>query len=373
MSTRPESSSAEPPSELKRAITGRLLFFYVLGDVLGSGIYVLVGAVAGAVGGAFWSAFAVGVIIATMAGLAYAELATKYPQAAGASLYVERAFGNRALTFLVTIAMLSAALAASGALATGFGAYFAEIWEGPPLLLVSIALVLILSLINFLGITESVLTNVVMTVVEVVGLVMIVVIAVVHVSRGDADVGVLADFNAQDGVLLAIVSGVAFSFFAMTGFENAVNVAEEVIEPEKAYPRALIGGMLTAGVIYVLVSIAAASSWTSTPSPARTRRCSRSSRPTWSSPRLGHDLLGHRDGRDHQHDARHDGHAVPDPLRDGQGGRRTPGLQPGAPAAADARGGHQLHAPPWCAGCCWPGGRSTRPASASTSSPGSRP
>jgi amino acid transporter len=250
--------TAEAPTELKRAITGRLLFFYVLGDVLGSGIYVLVGAVAGAVGGAFWSAFAVGVIIATLAGLAYAELATKYPQAAGASLYVERAFGNRALTFLVTIAMLSAALSASGALATGFGSYFAEVWEAPPLLLVSIALVLVLSTINFLGITESVLTNVVMTVVELVGLVIVVVIAVVYAARGNADASVLTDFNAQDGVLLAIISGVAFSFFAMTGFENAANVAEEVIEPEKAFPRALIGGMLTAGVVYVLVSVSAA-------------------------------------------------------------------------------------------------------------------
>ena len=86
MSTQEIAVNEHPESELKRSITGRLLFFYVLGDVLGAGIYVLVGAVAGAVGGAFWSAFAVGVIIATLAGLAYAELATKYPQAAGASL-----------------------------------------------------------------------------------------------------------------------------------------------------------------------------------------------------------------------------------------------------------------------------------------------
>ena len=70
---------------LKRSITGRLLFFYVLGDVLGSGIYVLIGAVAAAVGGAFWMAFAAGVTVAAITGLAYAELVTKYPQAAGAA------------------------------------------------------------------------------------------------------------------------------------------------------------------------------------------------------------------------------------------------------------------------------------------------
>ena len=109
-----------PESELKRSITGRLLFFYVLGDVLGSGIYVLIGAVAAAVGGAFWIAFAAGVTVATITGLAYAELVTKYPQAAGAALYVNKAFRKPMLTFIITICMLSASFAASGSLASGF-------------------------------------------------------------------------------------------------------------------------------------------------------------------------------------------------------------------------------------------------------------
>ena len=119
-------ATEHPESELKRSITGRLLFFYVLGDVLGSGIYVLVGAVAAAVGGAFWIAFAAGVTVATITGLAYAELATKYPQAAGAALYVNKAFRKPMLTFLITICMLSASFAASGSLASGFARYFGQ-------------------------------------------------------------------------------------------------------------------------------------------------------------------------------------------------------------------------------------------------------
>ncbi len=91
---------------------GTQLFFYTLGDVLGSGIYVLIGLVAAAVGGAFWIAFAVGVTVAAITGAAYAELVTKYPQAAGASLYVNKAFGNRPLTFLVTVSFLAASFAA---------------------------------------------------------------------------------------------------------------------------------------------------------------------------------------------------------------------------------------------------------------------
>ena len=141
--TSTDPALAEPgrTGGLKRSITGKLLFFYVLGDVLGSGIYVLIGLVAGAVGGAFWIAFAVGVSIATITGLAYAELVTKYPQAAGAALYVNKAFRNRPLTFLTTVCMLSASFAAAGSLANGFASYFQEVWDLPPALLVTLGFI----------------------------------------------------------------------------------------------------------------------------------------------------------------------------------------------------------------------------------------
>lgn len=251
-------SGAAPDHELTRSITGKQLFFYTLGDVLGSGIYVLIGLVAAAVGGAFWIAFAVGVTIAAITGSAYAELVTKYPQAAGAALYVNKAFGNRALTFLVTVSFLSASFAAAGSLATGFAQYFAEIWSAPPALLVTIGFVLVLTVINFIGITESVVVNMLMTFVEVTGLLIIMVIGVWHVASGDADFGRLVDFTADGNPALAVLAGVALSFFAMTGFENTANVAEETLDPQRSFPRSLIGGMAVAGVVYVLVSIAAA-------------------------------------------------------------------------------------------------------------------
>jgi amino acid transporter len=254
----PATDAHLPASELKRSITGRLLFFYVLGDVLGSGIYVLIGAVAAAVGGAFWIAFAVGVGIAAITGLAYAELVTKYPQAAGAALYVNKAFRRPMLTFLITICMLSASFAASGSLASGFARYFNQLFALPPALLVTILFVLILTAINYVGITESVVVNMIMTIVEVSGLVIVMIIGAIYIFQGNADWGVLGEFNAEGNPIFAIVSGVALAFFAMTGFENAANVAEETINPSKTFPRALIGGMVGAGIIYVLVAISAA-------------------------------------------------------------------------------------------------------------------
>ena len=257
-----DASTAAPTDELddsplKRSITGRLLFFYVLGDVLGSGIYVLIGAVAGEVGGAFWAAFAVGVTVAAFTGLAYAELATKFPQAAGASLYVNKAFKNKGLTFMVTVLYLSATFAAAGSLAAGFAKYFGELWELPPTLLVMIVFILFLAFINYIGITESVVVNMLMTIVEVTGLVIVLIAGAMYIGQGKAKFETLTDFSSGDNIIFAIIAGVALAFFAMTGFENAANVAEETINPQKAFPRALIGGMAAAGVIYVLVSIAA--------------------------------------------------------------------------------------------------------------------
>ena len=252
------STVDEEEGGLRRSITGGQLFFYTLGDVLGSGIYVLIGLVAAAVGGAFWIAFALGVTVAAITGSAYAELVTKYPQAAGASLYVKKAFGSTALTFLVTVSFLAASFAATGSLATGFASYFATLWDGPPALLVSLVFLLALVVVNFIGITESVVMNMLMTFVEVAGLLIVLVIGIWFIAQGDADFGVLADISVSGNPALAVLAGIAFSFFAMTGFENTANVAEETIDPHRAFPRSLVGGMVVAGLVYVLVSMAAA-------------------------------------------------------------------------------------------------------------------
>src|SRR3712207_564155 len=250
-------------SELKRSITGKQLYFYVVGDVMGSGIYVLVGLVAAAVGGAFWMAFLAGVAIAAITGLAYAELVTKYPQAAGASLYINKAFRSPILTFFITICMLSSQMAAIGSLASAFVRYFSDliglsensIWGAT---VVALVFLFIITAINLIGISESVVVNVVMTFIEVSGLILVMIIGIIALVRGVGDPGVLLQFSAEGSPVIAVLAGVSLAFFAMTGFENAANVAEETINPERAYPRALIGGMLTAGVVYVLVSISAA-------------------------------------------------------------------------------------------------------------------
>ena len=122
----------------------------------------------------------------------------------------------------------------------------------------TIVFVLILTAINYIGISESVIVNMIMTIVEVSGLAIVLIIGIIYVAQGRANFGVLTEFSAEGSPIFAVIAGVALAFFAMTGFENAANVAEETINPSKTFPRALIGGMIAAGVIYVVVAISAA-------------------------------------------------------------------------------------------------------------------
>ncbi len=252
----------EPTEDLQRAIGGPLLFFYVLGDVLGSGIYALIGVMAFTVGGAFWLSFVIGVAVALLTGFAYAELITKYPQAAGAALYTHKAFKSPPVTFLVTFCLLAATIAAAGTLARVFGGtYFESITEGTILegtstTTVAIIFIVTLSLLNFRGISESVWANAIMTAVETIGLAIVLLVGVLVVVSGDADFSQPFDLNDGNPALV-VLSGVALAFFAMTGFENAANIAEEVREPSKVFPKALLGGMATAGVLYMVIAFIA--------------------------------------------------------------------------------------------------------------------
>ncbi|MDA0183065.1 APC family permease [Solirubrobacter phytolaccae] len=251
----PETGEFETP--LKRVIGPGMLLVFVVGDVLGAGIYALVGVVAGETGGAIWTAFLFATILAIMTAFSYAELVTKYPAAGGAATYVDTAFKVPLLTFVIAFAVMCSGIASAATLSKAFaGDYLSEFVE-LPVVLVAIGFLLIVALINFRGISESIKLNMVLTGIEVLGLVIIVVIGVAALANGDGDAGRNLDFPAGENVALAIVGGAALSFYALIGFEDAVNVAEETKDPARNFPKALFGGLLIAGVIYLLVTFTA--------------------------------------------------------------------------------------------------------------------
>ena len=242
---------------LIRAIGPRLLLLFIIGDMLGTGIYVRVGAVAGEVGGAVWISFLVAFILAALTAFAYAELVTKYPGAAGAALYANRAFRSPFFSFMVAFAVIGSGLASAGAAARAFGGDYLGQFVSLPTVLVAILFVVMLSLINFIGISESFKTNLVLTLIELSGLLLIIVIGAIALFGGTAEPARTLEFNTDAIVPLAVLTGASVAFYALIGFEDSVNVVEETENPSRTFPRALFGGILITGVVYLLVAFTA--------------------------------------------------------------------------------------------------------------------
>jgi amino acid transporter len=252
-------TGAQP--ELKRAIGPKLLFFFVLGDVLGTGIYALTGSVAGKVGGALWLPFTLAFVVAFLTAFSYLELVGKYPRAAGAALYTNKAFRVPFLTFLVAFAVMCSGITSASAAARAFGATYLPASfnisvSTTVIALVAVAFVLLLAGINFIGVSESVKANVVLTCIEVSGLAIIIVVGIFAVGGGKGEPARLTEINTSgQSWLLAITAATSLAFFAMVGFEDSVNMAEECTDPPRIFPKALLSGLAAAAAIYVLVAI----------------------------------------------------------------------------------------------------------------------
>jgi amino acid transporter len=238
---------------LHRAIGPRLLLFLVIGDMLGTGIYALTGDVAGRVGGAAWLAFGGAFIVAMLTATSYLELVGKYPSAAGAALYAQRAFNTRFITFLVGFAVMCSALTSVAAASRAFSGYFQELAAAPLVVLVPLFIVG-LAWINFRGIVESVKVNVVLTCIELFGLFIVIAVGAWALSQGIGDAGRALEFNPDGDPFGLVVSGAALAFFAIIGFEDSVNMVEETTNPQRDFPRAFFIGITITGVVYMLVA-----------------------------------------------------------------------------------------------------------------------
>ena len=125
--TAPSASAADETGrpELKRALGTKLLLLFIIGDVLGTGIYALTGQVAAEVGGAVWIPFAVAFGVAMITASSYLELVTKYPQAAGAALYTHKAFGIHVVTFMVAFTVMCSGITSASTASRAFASNLA--------------------------------------------------------------------------------------------------------------------------------------------------------------------------------------------------------------------------------------------------------
>lgn len=244
---------------LRRTIGRTVLLLFVVGDILGAGIYALTGTVAAQVGGAIWLPFLLAFALATLTATAYAELVARYPKAAGAALYANRAFRRPFLTFLVAFAVMMSGITSASAAARAFGGdYLAELLPfGVPTLVAAWVFLGLITVVNVLGVSESVRVNVVLTLVEASGLLVIIGIGVWALAHGDGDPSRALDLHTDGPAWVGVLGGTALAFYALLGFEDSVNLAEEARHPRRDFPRALFGGLAVAGAIYLAVAFTA--------------------------------------------------------------------------------------------------------------------
>ncbi|MFT7834725.1 APC family permease [Saccharothrix sp. BKS2] len=245
---------------LKRAVSTPLLYFFILGDTLGAGVYVLIGSIAGKSGGAVWLPLLTALALASLTAASYAELATRFPRAGGASHYATKALGPAAGS-LVGVCMLAAGIVSVGALARAFAGDYLEALVSWPTAVVVVVFLVALALLNLRGIKESLGANAAATLVEVGGLALIIGLGTWVVLRGDADLGRLTEVGTgEQGVVAATLAGAVLAFYSFVGFETSVNLAEEVANPRRSYPIALFGALLTAGAVYLLLGLVTSAS-----------------------------------------------------------------------------------------------------------------
>ena len=148
-------------------------------------------------------------------------------------------------------------MSSAAALATAFGGDYLSEFVELPTVLVALAVILVVSLINFRGIKESASFNLVCTLIELGGLVLVVVIGAAFLFDGGGDPARALEFNDDATPALLIIAGASIAFYALIGFEDAVNVAEETKDATKSFPRTLFMGLGLAGAVYLIVTIIA--------------------------------------------------------------------------------------------------------------------
>lgn len=255
----PVQGTSHEPATLKRAIGLPRLVLYGLGTTIGAGIYVLVGETAGRAGMHAPIAFLVSAIVMAFSAASFAEFSGRLPSSAGEAVYIGHGFRNAWLAALSGYVIILAGTVAAAAISIGCAGYIAQIVPvSEPVIVV--CLFTIMGLLALWGIQESITAASILTLVEIVGLVVIIVAGVATdpsmLARSATTVPAISDVPAWSAIMTASL----IAFFAFIGFDDVVNVVEETINPARIMPWAIGISLVVVTVLYVLVSIVAVNS-----------------------------------------------------------------------------------------------------------------
>ncbi len=239
---------------LNRMISLPLLVFYGVGTILGAGIYALSGKIAGLSGIYAPVSFLLSALIAAFVAFSYSELSSRYPKSGGEAVYVNQAFAKAWLTALVGWGIVLTGIVSAGVMAHGFYGYLKEFTDVSQIVSI-IGYVIFITVIAISGISLSVKFAALVTIIEISGIMLILYVCqdnlITITERWREFIPPLSWESWQ-----AIILGAFIAFYAFIGFEDMVNVAEEVIEPEKNLPAGIMMALAITTILYVLVSFA---------------------------------------------------------------------------------------------------------------------
>ncbi len=240
-------------NKLRRVVKLPYLVLYGLGTILGAGIYVLISKVALQANIYTPLSFLVAGVIVAFTAFSYAELAGRYPKSAGESAFASHAFNKRFISLAVGLLITATGIVSSATIASGFAGYLNILIEVQPAIAETL-LISVLGLIALWGISESVKIASLMTLVEVIGLLLVIIVSLDNLSF---EITSSANSDTLASILTGILAGAFLAFYAFIGFEDMVNIAEEVVEPKKNMPKGIIIVLIISTVIYMLVAVVA--------------------------------------------------------------------------------------------------------------------
>ena len=238
-------------SGLIKALGLGSLIVYGVGDILGAGIYSIIGKIAGHGGSLTWLSFAIAMAIVFLTALSYSELASRLPKSGGVSIYIQEAFGQKWMSIFAGLLLLSATIFSMSTLSQAFVGYLRTFGFNIPKWLGVCVFLSILMAINIRGIKQSSIANMISTFVEVSGLLMVIGCGLWFLSKSTSQAVVTP--GEMPGIS-DVFKGAALAFFAFTGFEDLVNVAEEAKDAKKNLPRAILSSLGAAGLLYLGVN-----------------------------------------------------------------------------------------------------------------------
>ena len=251
-----DPSSIDVASErpaLRRVLGTPMLVLYGLGVIIGAGIYVLVGTIVATAGGAAPWSFVLAGILAAMTGLSYAELAVRFPEAAGAAAYVKEAFGSDRLSRLTGLAVAAVVIVSTASIARGSAGYLHAFTLLPDAVIAG-GLVALFTAVACLGVRESVGIAAAMTVIEIGGLLLVIIAGLPALSAAPDRVSELLPGEGF-GTWTGVAAGGFLAFFAFIGFENLANMAEEARAAARSLPRAILFSLGLSTLLYVAITV----------------------------------------------------------------------------------------------------------------------